>query len=100
MVTIPGIVVARSIISHAKKVNSGIRVVARISDPDFFNVFRELDVVDLIYPEFEAGLEMTRQVLLHLRIPVPEIQLIQKIFVTSSSQTRQPLEKVTGLLAR
>ncbi len=74
VVTIPGIVVARSIISHAKKVNRQIRVVARISDPDFFDVFRELNVVDLIHPEFEAGLEMTRQVLLHLRIPVPEIQ--------------------------
>lgn len=75
VVTIPGIVVARSIISHAKKTNESIRVVARISDPEFFNVFKELDVVDLIHPEFEAGLEMTRQVLLHLRIPVPEIQL-------------------------
>lgn len=75
VVTIPGIVVARSIISHAKKVNSGIRVVARISDPAFFRVFRELKVVDLVYPEFEAGLEMIRQVLLYLRIPVPEIQL-------------------------
>jgi CPA2 family monovalent cation:H+ antiporter-2 len=75
VVTIPGIVVARSIISHAKKLNSEIRVVARISEPEFFNVFRGLGVVDLVYPEFEAGLEMTRQVLLYLRIPVPEIQL-------------------------
>lgn len=75
VVTIPGIVVAHSIINHAKKVNSKIRVVARISDPAFFDVFKELGVVDLIHPEFEAGLEMTRQVLLHLRIPVPEIQL-------------------------
>lgn len=74
VVTIPGIVVARSIISHAKQVNPDIKVVARISDPDFFNVFKELEVADLVYPEFEAGLEMIRQVLLYLRIPVPEIQ--------------------------
>jgi CPA2 family monovalent cation:H+ antiporter-2 len=74
VVTIPGIVVARSIISHARKVNSDIKVIARISDLDFFKVFEELDVLDLVYPEFEAGLEMTRQVLLYLRIPVPEIQ--------------------------
>jgi monovalent cation:H+ antiporter-2, CPA2 family len=74
VVTMSGIVVARSIISHAKKVNRDIRVVARISDPDFFNVFKELEVTDLVYPEFEAGLEMIRQVLLYLRIPVPEIQ--------------------------
>ena len=74
VVTIPGIVVARSIISHARKVNRDVRVVARMSDPDFFSVFKELEVTDLVYPEFEAGLEMIRQVLLYLRIPVPEIQ--------------------------
>lgn len=74
VITIPGIVVARSIISHAQKVNSSIRIIARISDPDFFAVFKELEVADLVYPEFEAGLEITRQVLLYLRIPVPEIQ--------------------------
>lgn len=74
LVTMPGIVVSRAIISHAKMVNSEIMVVARISDPDFFNVFKELDVSELVYPEFEAGLEMIRQALLYLRIPVPEIQ--------------------------
>lgn len=74
VVTTPGIVVARSIISHAQKVNSAIKVVARISDPDFFSAFRELNVTDLVHPEFEAGVEMIRQVLYYLRIPVPEIQ--------------------------
>jgi CPA2 family monovalent cation:H+ antiporter-2 len=74
VITIPSIVVARSIISHAKKVNNDIKVIARISDPEFFDVFKELQIPDLVYPEFEASLEMTRQVLLYLRIPVPEIQ--------------------------
>ncbi len=74
VVTMPGIVVARSIITHARRDNPSLRVVARISDPEFFKVFKELEVVDLVYPEFEAGLEMIRQVLLYLRIPVPEIQ--------------------------
>jgi len=73
VVTIPGIVVARAIVTHARKMNPHIRVIARISDPDFFQVFKELDVKNLVYPEFEAGLEMTRQVLLFERIPVPEI---------------------------
>jgi CPA2 family monovalent cation:H+ antiporter-2 len=74
VITIPGIVVARSIISHAKKVNNNIKVIARISDPEFFDVYKELQIPDLVYPEFEASLEITRQVLLYLRIPVPEIQ--------------------------
>ncbi len=74
VVTIPGIVIAQSIIKQTRKINKGIRVVARISDPDFFTVFKELRVNDLVYPEFEAGLEMTRQVLFHLKLPPSEIQ--------------------------
>jgi len=74
VVTIPGIVVSQAIIEKTRAVNPRIRVVARISDPEFFKVFRELDVHDVVLPELEASLEMTRQVLLHLRIPASEIQ--------------------------
>ncbi len=75
VVTIPSIVVARSIINHARGHNSSMRVIARISDSGFFDVYKEMNVSDLVYPEFEASLEMIRQVLLYLRIPVPEIQI-------------------------
>ena len=54
-------------LAAVRKVNSAIAVVARLSDPDFFELFSELQVTDLVYPELEAGLEMTRQVLLGLR---------------------------------
>ncbi len=74
IITIPGIVAARSIITRAQKVNTDIKVIARIADPDFFAVFKELQVKDLVFPEYEAGFEMIRQVLLYLRIPIPEIQ--------------------------
>lgn len=74
VVTIPSIVTSQAIITHARKLNQGIRVVARTSEPEFFSVFRELKVNDLVYPEFEAGLEMTRQVLFHLHRTPSEIQ--------------------------
>jgi len=74
VVTMPGIVIAQAVVTHARRMNPKIKVVARISDPDFFQVFKELEVKNLVYPEFEAGLEMTRQVLLFQRIPIPEIQ--------------------------
>jgi CPA2 family monovalent cation:H+ antiporter-2 len=74
VVTTPGVVVARAIIDRARKVNGGIRVVARLADPEFAEVFKELGVADLVYPEFEAGVEITRQALLHLRVPAAEIQ--------------------------
>jgi CPA2 family monovalent cation:H+ antiporter-2 len=68
-------------------------VVARLSDPEFFEIFSELNVTDLVYPELEAGLEMTRQVLLALRIPVTEIQrhteaLRQEFFTSRLSQSK------------
>ena len=74
VITTPAIVVARTIVVHGKRINEQIKVVARTSDPEFFSVFKELNVTEVVLPEFEAGLEMTRQVLLHLRIPVSEIQ--------------------------
>lgn len=93
VVTIPGIVEAQTIISHGQRLNSRIEVVARLSDPDFFAIFSELNVTDLVYPELEAGLEMTRQVLLALHIPVTEIQrhteaLRQEYFTSRISQSK------------
>ncbi len=91
VITIPGIVESRTIVAHAQRLNDHINVVARLSDPQFFNVFSELQVTDLVYPELEAGLEMTRQVLLSLHIPVTEIQrhteaLRQDFFTSKLSQ--------------
>lgn len=94
VVTTPGLVESRAIISHAQHLNPDIQVVARLADPDFFDIFNELKVSGLVYPELEAGLEMTRQVLLALAIPVTEIQrqtesLRQEFFTTTLNQHAQ-----------
>jgi CPA2 family monovalent cation:H+ antiporter-2 len=74
VVTIPGTVIARAIIVHARKDRADLDVLVRTSDPAFLPVFRDLGVADVVVPEFEAGVEMTRLALLHLQVPVPEIQ--------------------------
>ncbi len=74
VVTTPGMVAARATVVAARRRNPALAVVARASDPGFLPVFRELGVTEVVLPEFEAGLEMTREALLHLRVPVPEIQ--------------------------
>jgi len=93
VVTIPGIVVSQNIVTHAQRANPQIAVVARLSDPEFFSVFSELQVTDLVYPELEAGLEMARQVLLTLNVPVTEIQrqtetLRREYFISSMSRSK------------
>ncbi|WP_084813580.1 cation:proton antiporter domain-containing protein [Desulfogranum japonicum] len=94
VVTLPSIVMATTITQKALEANPDLKVIARISDPDFFSVFQEMHVKDLVFPEFEAGLEMIRQVLLYLRIPVPEIQLYteelrHKMLIAESNSTEE-----------
>jgi CPA2 family monovalent cation:H+ antiporter-2 len=93
VVTIPSIVVSRTIVDHGQRINPNVEVVARLSDPEFFTLFNELEVTGLVYPELEAGMEMARQVLLALHVPVTEIQrqtesLRREYFISSMSQSK------------
>ena len=74
VVTIPGIVESRSLMVKAKELNSNLEIIARTSESEFLPVFGELGVTEVVLPEFEAGLEMARQVLLHLDTPPLKIQ--------------------------
>jgi len=73
IMTIPGLVAARSVITHSKHLNQRLQIVARISGPDYFPLWKELGVSQAVLPEFEASLEMTRQSLLRLQIPLTEV---------------------------
>ncbi|MBK6808088.1 MAG: cation:proton antiporter [Sandaracinaceae bacterium] len=73
VVSTPEMMVTRSIVVHARARNPRIEVVARTSDPHFMAVFKELSVRDVVLPEFETGLEMTRQALVHLAVPHAQI---------------------------
>ncbi len=73
ILTVPGLAMARSIIVHSKRLNASIQIVARISGIDYSVIFKELGVDEVVLPEFEASLEMTRQVLLRLQVPPTEV---------------------------
>lgn len=73
ILTVPGLVAARLIISQAKRINPELQVVARTSGPDYFKVLGDLGVAEFVLPEFEAGLELTRQALLRLQVPPTEV---------------------------
>jgi len=73
ILTLPGLVEARSVIVHSKRLNNALEIIARTSGPDSFELLRDLGVSEVVIPEFEAGLEMTRQSLLHFRVPPTEV---------------------------
>jgi len=74
LVTTPSVVVARAIVVQARRLNDGIDVVARVTDPDCLEAFRQLRVFEVVVPDYEASLEMTRQALIHLRLSPSEVQ--------------------------
>ncbi len=74
ILTIPGLVAVKSTIVQSKRLNGRLEIIARASGPDYFDVLKDLGVSEIVLPEFEASLEMTRQSLLHLRVPPTEIQ--------------------------
>ncbi|MFO7714036.1 cation:proton antiporter [Desulfosarcina sp.] len=74
IVTLPALVTARSVIVQSTRLNKRLKIVARTSGRDYFSLLKELGVSEVVLPEFEASLEMTRRSLLHLQVPPMEVQ--------------------------
>ncbi|GFM31784.1 cation:proton antiporter domain-containing protein [Desulfovibrio subterraneus] len=74
LVTIPYLADAKAVVGHARRMKPSLSVVARVAGAEQMEALADLGVRQTIQPEFEAGLELTRQALLHLGLPVGEIQ--------------------------
>jgi CPA2 family monovalent cation:H+ antiporter-2 len=73
LVTLPGMVDARAVVSRVRQLASDVSIVVRGADKATVAEFSDLGVSEVVIPEFEAGLEMTRQALSFLRVPAPRI---------------------------
>lgn len=74
LVTTPAAVVSQAITLIVKKMNPGLHMVTRAHSLEQIKDFIANGVYHIVQPEFEAGLEFTRQALLHLDMPVERIQ--------------------------
>ncbi len=73
LVTTPANIVSNAIVDQVKKMHSNLHIVTRSQSLDQMKSFQEKGVYHIVQPEFEAGLEFTRQALLHLDLPVDRI---------------------------
>lgn len=73
IITIPSAVVANAIVDHARKLNQHLSIVARATSAEHMVELHEKGVYEVVQPEFEASLELTRQALIHLNIPLNKI---------------------------
>jgi monovalent cation:H+ antiporter-2, CPA2 family len=74
LITVPAVITARAIVDRVHHRYPQLHIVARAEGVEQMHTLRMRGVFEVVQPEFEAGLEMTRQALFHLHIPVTEIQ--------------------------
>lgn len=74
IITTPTAIVTKTIVEKSRQVNPKLRIVARAENSDQIQVLHKLGVNEVIQPELEAGLEVTRQALLSLNIAASDIK--------------------------
>jgi CPA2 family monovalent cation:H+ antiporter-2 len=73
IITTPSAIVTKTIVEKSRHANPILKIVARAENIDQIKILHDLGVNEVIQPEFEAGLEVTRQALMSLNIAASEI---------------------------
>ena len=58
----------------ARQLRPDLHIVARAETVELMKELHELGVHEVVLPRMEAGLEVTRQALLHLKVPNQQIE--------------------------
>jgi len=73
LVTTPDTLTTVAVVKAARRERPDLHVVARAENDDILRELRLLGVHQVVQPQMEAGLEVTRQALIHLDVPLSEI---------------------------
>jgi CPA2 family monovalent cation:H+ antiporter-2 len=73
LITTPVSIISKAIVGKVKMLNPHIHIIARAEGIEEMKGLRDDGVFHVVQPEFEAALEFARQALLHLDIPVDQI---------------------------
>lgn len=74
LVTVSAAIDVETIVRSARALNPELHIVARATQLGQLEVLRGLGIHEVVQPEFEAGLEIVRQALLHFDVPATEIE--------------------------
>lgn len=104
LITTPSVVTSQAIVKQAHRLNPELHIIARADGIDQSRALYESGVYMAVLPEMEAGLEIARQALLHLEIPVTVIQeytdsVRQKLYapIFESNHDHQLLSKLDNI---
>ncbi len=74
LVTMPNILLTKAVVMHAKQAGSSAQVIVQAENYDEMEKLYSEGVSMVVQPALEAGLEISRQALLHLEFPTSTIQ--------------------------
>ena len=100
LVAVSAAIDGETIVRQARVLNPELHIVARATRLGQLEVLRELGIHEVVQPEFEAGLEMVRQALLHFAVPPVEIERLSDEVRAASYRPIETLGTSTETLRR
>lgn len=100
LVTAPAAIDVELIVHRARQLVPELHIVARAARLAQVEALRGAGVYEVVQPEFEAGLEMVRQALLHFDMPATEIQRLSDTVRQERYQPFQTLHTDAHVLNR
>ncbi|MFO7631188.1 MAG: cation:proton antiporter [Caldilinea sp.] len=73
IITTPTIKITQTVVQRIRAIRPDLHIVARAEGIEPLAALHESGVYEVVQPEFEAGLEIARQALLHLDLPASEV---------------------------
>jgi CPA2 family monovalent cation:H+ antiporter-2 len=73
IITIPFISTVNQLISNIRILNPDLKIIARADDLSHVHALFEMNILEVVQPEFEASLEIIRQSLMILDVPLAKI---------------------------
>lgn len=103
IITLPNAITTSEIVAQVHRMNPDLHIVARAQGMQHLLELHEQGIYEVVQPEFEAGLEMTRQALLHLNFSPGSIQKLsdavrRKVYAPLYME-REDVETLAHLLA-
>ena len=75
LITTPAVIITQTIVKLCRDMNPELEIIARCGEEEQMKILHDLGVSEVVLPEFEAGLEITRQAL--ERLGVPPMKILQ-----------------------
>ncbi|MBT4090777.1 MAG: portal protein [Deltaproteobacteria bacterium] len=75
LITTPAVIITQTIARLCRDLNPELSIIARCSEEGQMKILHDLGVSEVVLPEFEAGLEITRQAF--QRLGVPPMKILQ-----------------------